>query len=336
MRKSSVPKGRRDLIYPYARLGEDIVLSVAEVTIDNETPERDPVVHDFRTADISAVAPDDWTTFAVVLEVTVPTDAYDEMVKSDRDPAVVVVVDCAGTNLRHSVELAYQGTGRWTGSLSLSRDRIVGQVLLRALLAARVGNGLRREVGESQLWTLHADTPAIPVIEGTLPVRWVDFTTSEAIPDLARKDAFFGALSEDAPVVYLNSSFEGLPELLSDDDRRPLAELALREAEYRRIGTSVWMGMFNVAAAAIEVPSSDDDDSDPALPTIPWQRSVLQTLIPRMFDESEVESLVKIVKARSGEESREVQTQAASAIARLVDHGSLSLKKRIKQLSGAD
>ena len=97
----------------------------------------------------------------------------------------------------------------------------------------------------------------------------------------------------------------------------------------------MWLGMFNVAAAGIEVESGEEEDDgslEPELPTIEWQRSVLLTLIPRMFDESEAEVLRKLVSARSGEESREVQTHAAAAIGRLVDRG--SLKKRIRQLSG--
>src|SRR5262249_55188929 len=159
-------------------------------------------------------------------------------------------------------------------------------------------------------WTVHVDPPAIPIIEGTLPVQWAHFPSSDHIPDTAKSDAFFADLSEDAPVVYLNSAFDGLPELLSDDENRPPGELALREAEYRRIGTSVWLGMFNVAAASIELNAGEDGDegtTEPELPTGEWQRSVLQTLIPRMFDESESEVLLKIATARTGDESREVQ-----------------------------
>ena len=100
---------------------------------------------------------------------------------------------------------------------------------------------------------MHVDPPAIPIIEGTLPVQWADFPSADNIPNTAKGDAFFADLSEDAPIIYLNSAFEGLPELLSDDENRPPAELALREAEFRRIGTSVWLGMFNVAAAGIEL-----------------------------------------------------------------------------------
>ena len=103
--------------------------------------------------------------------------------------------------------------------------------LVRAVLAARVADGHRREIGESQLWTMHADPPSIPVIEGTLPVQWANFPLSDHIPDTAKNDPFFADLSEDAPIVYLNSAFEGLPELLSDDENRPNAELALREAD---------------------------------------------------------------------------------------------------------
>jgi hypothetical protein len=140
--------------------------------------------------------------------------------------------------------------------------------------------------------------------------------------------------------VYLNSSFEGLPELLSDDEKRPTAELALREAEYRRIGTAVWVAMFNVAAANISVnpgdPDGDGEATEPELPTVEWQRSVLQTLLPRMFDMGEAEALNKVLTARTSDDSREVQTQLSAAVGRLVDKSAGSLKRRIRQLSGMD
>ena len=77
--------------------------------------------------------------------------------------------------------------------------------------------------------------------------------------------------------------------------------------------------MFNVSGRSIELTAGDADDDDdsaePGFPTVEWQRSVLQTLIPRMFDASESEVLRKIAVARDGEESREVQTQPPRPLA---------------------
>jgi hypothetical protein len=328
-----VPRQRRALIYPYDRLVEEIPLSLSNLRLDGSAPDRDPIVADFRTADVSAVAPDGWNTLEVEANAPVPTDELEEFEAGGRQPLVVIVVDCPATNLRASVICQHHGSGQWTGSIVFERDRISGTVLVRAVLAATVNGGRRREVGESPVWTIHVDPPSIPVIEGNLPVRWINFETSEVIPESVRNDPFFADLSEDAPVVYLNSGFEGLPELLSDDTNRPVAELALREAEYRRIATSVWMGMFNVAAAAIEF-EGNDEDAEPGLPQIEWQRSVLQALIPRMYDETESEVLARIVAARLGDESRDIQARVAAAIAQVVDHSG-SLKRRIKQLDPA-
>jgi hypothetical protein len=331
-----VPKSRRNLIYPYHRLADDMTLSVSDLRLDGVVPNRDPIIADFRTADVSAVAPPEWTSVSLAVDAAVATDELEHLERERREPTVVVVSDCRATNLRAVVTCDYHGTGRWTGAVELHRTQVAGQVLLRAVLAARVTDHLRREIGESQVWTLHVDPPAIPIIEGNLPVRWINFSESDVIPESARKDAFFGDLSEDAPVVYLNSTFEGLPELLSDDQNRPVAELALREAEYRRIATSVWLGMFNVAAASVDV-DSGEDDAEPALPSVDWQRSVLETLTSRMYDESEAEILRRIATARSGEESRDVQARAAAAIAQLVDQAG-ALKRRVRQLAlaGAD
>ncbi|MDP9280024.1 MAG: hypothetical protein M3P00_11455 [Gemmatimonadota bacterium] len=326
-----MPKERRDLIYPYDRMGGDVALSLADLRLDGSAPERNPIIQDFRTADVSAVAPDEWELLAVDIEAVVAIDEVEKLVEAGRNPTVVIAVDCPRTNFRRTVSCDHQGSGRWAGSLSLGHTQLAGQVLLRGVLAARVDDGHRREIGDSQLWTLHVDPPAIPIIEGNLPVRWIDFATAEVVPDGMRKDMFFADFSDDAPVVYLNSQFAGLPELLSDDENRPVAELALREAEYRRIATSVWIGMFNVATAAVEL-DAENESAEPALPLVGWQRSVLQTLMPRMYDESEAETLVRLLTARSGDEARDVQARAGAAIAQIVDQNG-ALKRRIRQLS---
>ncbi len=59
---------------------------------------------------------------------------------------------------------------------------------------------------------------------------------------------------------------------------------------------------------------------------------MLQTLMPRMYDESEAETLVRLLTARSGDEARDVQARAGAAIAQIVDQNG-ALKRRIRQLS---
>ena len=56
-----MPKERRNLIYPYPRIDEDVVLSMAAPTIDGLVLEPDPIVYDFRVADISTLAPEAWS-----------------------------------------------------------------------------------------------------------------------------------------------------------------------------------------------------------------------------------------------------------------------------------
>jgi hypothetical protein len=173
-----MPKERRNLIYPYQRLDGDVALAVLDPTVDGLVPEKDPLVHDYRTADFSAVAPAEWSQFAVKLEATVPTDALEALERDGKDPLVVVAADCAATNLRRSIPLVQESGGRWRGGLEVQRRQVAGQLLLRAILAARVDEGGRREIGDSPIWTLHADPPAIPIIEGNLPVQWVDFPST--------------------------------------------------------------------------------------------------------------------------------------------------------------
>ena len=91
--------------------------------------------------------------------------------------------------------------------------------------------------------------------------------------------------------------------------------------------------MFNVAAAAVEL-ASDDEEAEPGLPPIEWQRAVLQALMPRMYDETESEVLARIVAARLGDDARDVQGRAAAAISQVVDQ-SKALQRRIRQLASA-
>src|SRR5205823_6043882 len=87
-------------------------------------------------------------------------------------------------------------------------------------------------------------------------------------------------LEASTPTLYLNSGFKGLPELLSDRRARPPAEEALHQAERMSIASRVWLGMFNAAVAAIEV---DDEDGTVDWPLTGWLKSVLQTLLPRLY-----------------------------------------------------
>jgi hypothetical protein len=319
-----MPKSRPSFIYPYARLSEDIEFRVTSIRLDSEAPAFDPVVPQFRTADLSVVEPQGWRMLEVSVEADVPVDQLREL----DEPLVCLAGECSGTNLRPSRILQAAGTGRWTGSLELDRRDLVGALELRVTLAARI-DGKQRLVGDSALWTIHVDSPAIPVIEGTLPVRWTNFAESEFVPDSCRAEPFFADLTDATPVVYLNSGYEGLPELLSDDDRRPVAELALREAEYRRIATSVWIGMFTVSAAAVD---RGDDDTDSDWPAADWQRRVLETLLPSIYETRGAAALSELAAELEADDLRDLQTRAGAAVAQLIGRQS-SLKKRVAQLA---
>ena len=109
--------GGSNLIYPYGRLDEEIPLSLTGPKLDGAPPERDPVVADFRTADVSAVAPNGWSKVEANAEAPVPTDELAQLEEEGRAPLVVVVVDCPATNFRMSVTLSIRapvdGQGCW-------------------------------------------------------------------------------------------------------------------------------------------------------------------------------------------------------------------------------
>ncbi len=141
--------------------------------------------------------------------------------RSGREPLVVVAVDCSATNLRRSVNPVA------ARNRSVDRDALHSEARpgCRAGSSPRATrcaygqrppsrgggvpglDGARRSTGDPD----HRGHPSDPVDRLSLLRQHSDRR--------GKNDAFFADLSEDAPVVYLNSSFEGLPELLSDDEK---------------------------------------------------------------------------------------------------------------------
>ena len=175
------------------------------------------------------------------------------------------------------------------------------------------------------------------MIEGTLPVQWADFPSSDPIPNTAKNDAFFADLSKDAPIVYLNSAFEATTRSC----------FGQREAATRRVGASRGrvspdrdLGVARDVQRrgrehrAQRGEDEEGESAEPEFPATNGSARFFRRLSPACSTKSESEVLRKIATARTGDESREVQTQAAAAIGRLVDKAAGSLKKRIQQLSG--
>ena len=80
------------------------------------------------------------------------------------------------------------------------------------------------------------DVPAVLPLEGSLPVKWLDFTSEHSPAHLQanQHEPFYADLTIHQPTVYLNSSIPGYQNLLSDRKGRGPLDAALHNAE--RVG----------------------------------------------------------------------------------------------------
>jgi hypothetical protein len=163
-----------------------------------------------------------------------------------------------------------------------------------------------------------------------LRVKWTSFEDSEggAIPAQAQKEPFFIAVEQQPPIVYLNADFDGLPDLLSDDESRPGYERALRDAEFRRIATAAWSEMFTAAIGDVEV----DDEGSVEWPQEDWKRQVLKGLLPDLYpDISDRDEALTTLRTDLNEGTTQVLSLLQVAIARQIG-AAKSLRRDIKRV----
>ena len=91
-------------------------------------------------------------------------------------------------------------------------------------------------------------------MHGSIAVQWVDFANdAERGLKSFKDDPHHLRLDPDAPVLYLNSGFDGLEALLGDRKRRPRAEQAMHDSTRVNIASDAWQAMFVTALDAVEV-----------------------------------------------------------------------------------
>jgi hypothetical protein len=175
--------------------------------------------------------------------------------------------------------------GVWAGHIDLHRDEHVSQAELNASLVATVDGIPGREIAVAEHpWTLDFQAKS-PAKRNDLTTHWVDFN-DDSYPWLRpyRTDPWTIGTSDDQPVLYLNSGFEGLRLLL--ESQRPADRLA-RDALAARIAVDMWNVLFDAAAHAIkEWPGG-------------WRGSVLRRMLPDVFpDRSPEDALRELTNER--------------------------------------
>jgi hypothetical protein len=308
--------------YPYETLPGRIDLNVSALEVDGES--ADPFIEtEDRRIDVFKWKREKWEEAVVHVSAQHPTAALRDYIEpSPEDLILTAVAHCKDTNMRQTTRLdgptVTDDHVRWTGEVSLLRSQYAGKIELTTVLSGPLGDAYDRYFGESQSWSVWPEEPPTHSVTGSIEILWHDFSNSDEEPDLTDyQDQTFYLDLGSRPILYLNSSFEGLLDLLEGEDAENVYEAAFRDSEYYGIAQSAWLAMFNAAASSIRK-SNRDDRFD--FPDSEWKRKVLKKILPKLMPEhSPSDALRRIKASMEGDVDPWVQSEVLSVIDDLIE-----------------
>lgn len=289
-------------LIPYSTLVGDITLEVLEARLDGVPLNFNMVSSSRRVVALHQIEREDWEEARLSVRLSPPRHELE--VGSWSDIVCVAVSAERRTNTRTVTPLKRLVDGGWAGVVPLHSDHHRGYVELSGHVIATVDGVVGRLIGSTKRpWTvdLQARTPNG---QQAMKIVSVDFG-DEAHPYLApyKSDPWMIEAGADEPIVYLNTGFEGLCDLLDSGDR------TVRESLSAQIAADAWTALFNAAVYAAEI-----EDEQPQWPS-GWRASVLKRMLPDMFpDRSPDDALMEIVSRRlDGNGGGDLQTRLVHA-----------------------
>lgn len=287
----------KPILYPYPTLDEtDPILTVTGLSIDGK-PKSEWIRNDESTVALFEHL-GRWQKVELDLEVACLPEVVTAFEQEHGPVATVAVAMCLPTNGREQLRLSRSPTdaGRWSGKLEIDRDNYRGRVSLKATFTAKLQDVPCRPIAATNEWVVHVDEPESLQLRGNLPVKWVNFNLPIA-PAIARdfpKSTHVVDFHQKLPTLYLNSSLEGLEDLLKDRKDRKGADRALHDISRTGIARSVWLALLHDAIADIREP--DDETGEPAdWPATPWRVEVLKQILAGVApDKSDSEQLAML------------------------------------------
>lgn len=317
-------------IFPYPTLARplELTISYAEVQIGDRYVQisDDCLDSTSRTVDL---ATDDYAGASEVkldLAIEIPKSDYERLGIPSESAGVFVVSYCANTNSRTSVKATRSGVDvtMWTQTLLLPRSHFRGSVQVSAVLTGRAGGLDHRYLGASEAWHVGFDQGSTSILKGALPVKWKDFSADELLKPHAN-EPWYGDLTEDPPIVYLNKNFEYLPELFREGVRKSKAQIALNEAQRTAIAKSIWLAMFQTAVAQI---SPGEDGSDPIWPE-KWRAEVLRRILPKVYSTVDENEGLRLAHEALRSDPANLESSALAIIGRDIVKEGKNLRKAL-------
>ncbi|MER5552880.1 hypothetical protein ABT001_14555 [Streptomyces sp. NPDC002793] len=263
-------------VYAYPTLIGKIEVTVRGATMDGKPLQLSLISQRDQVVALHQVERDDWTEGVLDLEVSLPTDELDEGPWSG--VSCVAVLTEGATNTRVVTRLERRrGDTHWRGEVRVRRSTHAARALLDVNVVGSHGGIDGRVIGRTDRpWVVDL-LARTPTRQRDLEILEMDFR--EGPQEWLRRFVDAPWLIDtggDLPAILINTSFEGLPELLSGA-RGPL-EKATAGMVAAQIAGEAWATMFHSALSDLEF----DEDGTPHLPS-GWRESVLRSMLPEVF-----------------------------------------------------
>ena len=263
-------------VYAYPTLVGKVEVMVRGASVDGKPLQLSLISQRDQVVALHHIERDDWTEGVLDLEVSLPMDELADGPWSG--VGCVAVLTEGATNTRVISHLhRRRGDTHWRGEVRVRRTTHVARALLDVSVVGSYGGVDGRVLGTSDRpWVVDLLTRT-PTRQRELEILEQDFRNGPHEWLREFMDApWLVDTSGDLPTILLNTSFEGLSDLLSSA-RSPL-EKASAGMVAAQIAGDAWAAMFHSALSDLEL----DEDGTPHLPG-GWRESVLCAMLPEVF-----------------------------------------------------
>ncbi|MFC4035743.1 hypothetical protein ACFO3J_30360 [Streptomyces polygonati] len=263
-------------VYPYPTLVGQIDVGVRKASIDGKALQLALISQQERVVALHQVERDNWQEGVLELEVVLPRAELADGPWASVVCVAILTEGATNTRVVSRLERA-RDDSHWRGEVRVLRSMHLARATLDVSVVGSFGGIDGRIIGNSEKPWFIDFLARTPVRQREVEIVEVDFRDGERDWLRPFKEApWVVDTSGDMPTVLLNTSFEGVADLLGQP-RGPL-EKAAAGLVAAQIAGDAWTAMFHSAIADLEF----DDDGTPRLPGN-WRESVLRAMLPDVF-----------------------------------------------------